>query len=230
MHDDMMTFQQLYYYWILIVLYYISLYYPAIYPIASSVGFARLSQTIREPLSNYPVDTKTISVRVNIEGDSLINTSVCYRTLNGTAKARTNYVPLGGKLNFRPAVGNSLDISVTILADHSVSRNTWFYLALYRCSHDDHVIIAPHHNVTRVVIKNTVVGRAFFPSLPIVTSSHMIQNGSIATVNEILSYDNPIVCLTVSERTCMRNLNNSMFRGNCTQTGLTFELSHKQKP
>ena len=65
-------------------------------------------------------------------------------------------------------------------------------------NHGDDVVLAPH-NVTRVTIKNRVVGGVFFPSPPLVLG--MLQNGITdesllngATVNS----DQPLVCVTVS--------------------------------
>ncbi len=116
---------------------------------------------------------------------------VHYYTMRGSAHPGRDYSDTHGTVVVKPT-DTQFNISIYILANHKLTRNTLFKVVLYTSNHSDDVVIGPQ-NVTRVVIKNRILGGVFFPSLPMVVSLN--EDGSIA--NHTYS-DNPVICVTVS--------------------------------
>ncbi len=141
------------------------------------------------------LDHTDISLTVNINGDTIVNSTVCYHTINGTALANRDYVHSSRQLTVLPTDGK-VDIAIRILNNRFVNKDTRFYVALYMCNHADDVFIGPH-NVTQVTIRNRIVGGSFFPSLPMIYN--FFQDGSNISMTNDLSYIAPVICITVSE-------------------------------
>lgn len=173
-----------------------SLFPACIASVALYVGLAKPVQYVREPLSNHPIDLTSVKLKVVVNEDARINTTICYRTLNGTAKSGIHYQYSEGKL-FIPANADFIELKVNIFSERSSTINKWFTVYLYPCYHDDNIILAPY-NTTRVVIKDFHVGGAFFPTQPVIktlTGDDIIEKGG----HLVTSYTKPLICVTVSE-------------------------------
>lgn len=163
--------------------------------IAVYVGLTVPVKYVREPLSNNPIDVTSVQLKVMVRQDTQVNTTICYTTVNGTAKSGINYQHTQGKLLISADV-KFVEFTVNIFTEQHSSLDKWFIVSLHSCNHDDNVILLPY-NSTRIAIMNLYVGEPFFPTLPIVRtiSADAIMNteGQLVT-----SYTEPLMCVTVS--------------------------------
>ena len=157
--------------------------------------FSSANYTVQEPLSNFEVDRRCVSLTLLRSGDLAHSFTISYTTVAGSARPGEHYVPVNGTIQFDPDE-DMHTLSVPILANEDSSEVSFRVRLL------TDVVVEPTDSLPRaaepseasVVIMNTPITGVLFPDEPIVVS--LLANGSYATGPSLL-YNAPVVCVDV---------------------------------
>ena len=150
---------------------------------------------VSEPLSSRDLDSLSVVVEVVRDGDTAWVSTVDFSTVDGSAKAGVDYAAVNGTLVFQPG-NTSVLISVPILANHQLRRDTRFTLQLFLpdpSTTSDPTTIGPASTVT-VVIRDYDLEGPYFPALPQLDNTV----GGVRQYTAGVYYDLPLTCITVS--------------------------------
>lgn len=149
-----------------------------------------------EPLSNYSVDAKNVTLTLIRSGDPTQLLIVEFWTGSGESDnagmANVDYQNTSGTVEFPPGA-MSAKLHVVLLSNHQRQRDFSFFVHIRKPSQATLPLIG-NISVAQVEVLNRNLG-PFFPDRPrVVSSRHPL------TLKDVLSAYSPLLCVTVSER------------------------------
>lgn len=165
-----------------------------------SVAFTQSEYHVEEPLSNYPVDQKWVTLTVNRSGDIGLPVAVVLSTKPGTARKGVDYTALNTVLQF-PAGVNRVNITVHVLANHNRRQDSTFTAFLSVNTTTSSEVQLGDRREANITIRQRVLKGVYFPALPLVASQqYPYSSTSNLTFGTLLFHDNPLLCIIVRYR------------------------------
>lgn len=151
-----------------------------------------------EPLSNYTVDAKNVTLTLNRSGDPTQLLIVEFWTGSGEGDsagvANVDYQNTSGTVEFPPGV-MSAKLHVVLLSNHQRQRDFSFLVHIRKPAQAILPLIGDI-GVAQVEVLNRNLG-PFFPDRPRVVSGQHPY-----TLKDVQSAYSPLLCITVSEKGC----------------------------
>ncbi|XP_059478659.1 extracellular matrix organizing protein FRAS1-like [Neocloeon triangulifer] len=135
-------------------------------------------------------ESKTVTVRLNREGDISAPSTILVKTRDGSAKSGSDYHPISRRLTI-PANSDHAEINVTIYPSNSEdSREERFYVTINFHGNESHEIA--------IIVRTRIHEAIVLPSQPVVVSLLNYDNAS-SVLGTKPSPGYPLVCITPCE-------------------------------
>ena len=148
-----------------------------------------------EPLSNFRVDARSVTVWLIRSGDPRKRFLIEYFTEDGNGTSPglggADYEPVKNTVVFEPYVMN-LSIGVRLISNHQKEQDFQFFVKIRRVPATVFPLLGKN-STTSVVVSNHQLKGVFFPDEPRVVGS----SSHTSDPNTVSSYK-PLLCLTVS--------------------------------
>ena len=152
-----------------------------------------MNYTVQEPLPNFEVDRKCVTLTLLRGGDLSNSVTIHYTTMEDTARPGEHYVAVNGSIQFERHE-QAHNLTVPILSSEDPSDVSFMVTLTNNEANGDALPRIAEPSETSVVIVNTPLTGVLFPDLPRVVS--LLPNGTYATGTPLF-YNAPVVCVDV---------------------------------